>query len=45
MQQLTGLDASFLYMVTGAQFGHVGSVTLYDPSTTPGGSLYDVMRK
>ncbi len=45
MQQLTGLDASFLYMETGAQFGHVGSVTLYDPSTTPGGSLYDVMRK
>jgi WS/DGAT/MGAT family acyltransferase len=45
MQQLSGLDASFLYMETGAQFGHVGSVTLYDPSTTPGGSLYDVMRK
>ena len=45
MQQLTGLDASFLYMETGGQFGHVGSVTLYDPSTTPGGSLYDVMRK
>jgi WS/DGAT/MGAT family acyltransferase len=45
MQQLTGLDASFLYMETGAQFGHVGSVTLYDPSTTPGGSLYEVMRK
>jgi len=45
VQQLSGLDASFLYMETGAQFGHVGSVTLYDPSTTPGGSLYDVMRK
>jgi WS/DGAT/MGAT family acyltransferase len=45
MQQLTGLDASFLYMETGAQFGHVGSVTLYDPSTTPGGSLYDVLRR
>ncbi len=45
MQQLTGLDASFLYMETGAQFGHVGSVTLYDPSTAPGGSLYDGIRK
>ena len=30
MQQLSGLDASFLYMETGAQFGHVGSLTLYD---------------
>ena len=45
MQQLSGLDASFLYMETGAQTGHVGSVTLYDPSSTPGGSLYEVMRK
>ncbi len=45
MQQLSGLDASFLYMETGAQFGHVGSVTLYEPSTTPGGSLYEVMRQ
>ena len=45
MQQLTGLDASFLYMEQGGQFGHVGSVTLYDPTTTPGGSLYEVMRE
>jgi WS/DGAT/MGAT family acyltransferase len=45
MQQLTGLDASFLYMETGGQLGHIGSVTLYDPSSTPGGSLYDVIRR
>ncbi|MGI8709540.1 MAG: WS/DGAT/MGAT family O-acyltransferase [Acidimicrobiales bacterium] len=30
MKQLTGLDASFLYMETGAQFGHVSSVSVYD---------------
>ncbi|MGI8754443.1 MAG: WS/DGAT/MGAT family O-acyltransferase, partial [Acidimicrobiales bacterium] len=29
MKQLTGMDASFLYMETGAQFGHVSSVSIY----------------
>ena len=33
MQQLSGLDASFLYMETGPNFGHVGMVALLDPST------------
>jgi diacylglycerol O-acyltransferase len=45
MQQLTGLDASFLYMETGAQFGHVGSVGLYDASATPAGVLYERVRR
>ncbi|HXZ85458.1 MAG TPA: wax ester/triacylglycerol synthase domain-containing protein, partial [Myxococcota bacterium] len=44
MQQLTGLDASFLYMETGAQFGHVGSLTLYDPREAHEGSLYKALR-
>jgi len=35
VQQLTGLDASFLAMETHAVFGHVGSVCILDPSTSP----------
>jgi diacylglycerol O-acyltransferase / wax synthase len=45
MQQLSGLDASFLYMETGAQFGHVGSLTLYDPREAHEGSLYLALRR
>ncbi len=35
MQQLTGLDAAFLAMETHAVFGHVGSICVLDPSTSP----------
>jgi WS/DGAT/MGAT family acyltransferase len=35
VQQLTGLDAAFLAMETHAVFGHVGSVCILDPSTSP----------
>jgi diacylglycerol O-acyltransferase / wax synthase len=35
VQQLTGLDAAFLAMETDAVFGHVGSVTVLDPTTAP----------
>jgi len=35
VQQLTGLDAAFLAMETSAVFGHVGSVCVLDPSTSP----------
>ncbi|HVM27533.1 MAG TPA: wax ester/triacylglycerol synthase family O-acyltransferase [Mycobacteriales bacterium] len=35
MQQLTGLDAAFLAMETRSVFGHVGSVIVLDPSTSP----------
>ncbi len=35
MQQLTGLDAAFLAMETASVFGHVGSVCVIDPSTSP----------
>ena len=44
MQQLSGLDASFLHMETGAQFGHVGSLTLYDQREARDGSLYRALR-
>jgi WS/DGAT/MGAT family acyltransferase len=35
MRQLTGLDAAFLAMETRTVFGHVGSVCVVDPSTSP----------
>jgi diacylglycerol O-acyltransferase len=39
MKQLSGLDATFLYMETPSQFGHVSSVSVYerpaDPSYDP----------
>ena len=35
MQQLSGLDAAFLAMETSSVFGHVGSVCVLDPSTSP----------
>jgi WS/DGAT/MGAT family acyltransferase len=34
MQQLTGMDSSFLTMETPSQTGHVGSVYLFDPGAT-----------
>ncbi|HEU0101031.1 MAG TPA: wax ester/triacylglycerol synthase family O-acyltransferase [Mycobacteriales bacterium] len=35
MQQLSGLDAAFLAMETPSVFGHVGSICVLDPSTSP----------
>ena len=35
MKQLSGLDASFLYMETGSQFGHVSSVSIYERPDDP----------
>ncbi|MBT8085634.1 MAG: wax ester/triacylglycerol synthase family O-acyltransferase [Woeseia sp.] len=35
MQQLSGLDSSFLYMETGATPMHIGSIAIYDQSTAP----------
>jgi diacylglycerol O-acyltransferase len=35
LQQLTGLDATFLAMESGEVCGHVGSVCLLDPGTSP----------
>jgi WS/DGAT/MGAT family acyltransferase len=41
MQQLSGMDASFLNMEGPTTFGHVSSLTIYDPSTAPGGAGYE----
>jgi diacylglycerol O-acyltransferase / wax synthase len=37
MEQLSGQDASFVYMETANTPMHIGSVGIYDPSTAPGG--------
>lgn len=37
MQQLSAMDASFVYLETPATPMHIGSVGIYDPSTAPGG--------
>jgi diacylglycerol O-acyltransferase / wax synthase len=39
MRQLTSLDSQFLALETRRQTGHVASVAILDPSTTPTGSL------
>ncbi|GAC1437175.1 MAG: wax ester/triacylglycerol synthase family O-acyltransferase [Solirubrobacteraceae bacterium] len=39
MQQLTGVDAAFLYAETRAVYGHVSGLAIYDPSTRPGEQL------
>lgn len=38
MRQLSGIDASFLNVESPTTYGHVSSVTIYDPSTAPGGA-------
>lgn len=44
MEQLTGVDASFLNMETNSVFGHVSSMYTYDVSETPGGAGYEAVR-
>lgn len=39
MQQLSGQDASFVYLETPTTPMHIGSVGIYDPSTAPGGMV------
>jgi diacylglycerol O-acyltransferase len=39
MQQLSGLDASFLYFETANAPMHVGGLLIYDQSTAPGGAV------
>lgn len=36
MQQLTGLDTSFLNMENATTYGHVSGLAIFDPSTSPG---------
>ncbi len=44
MKQLSGLDASFLYMETGSQFGHVSSVSIYERPDDPSYDPFDAWR-
>ena len=37
MQQLSGMDASFVYLETPSAPMHVAGLSIYDPSTAPGG--------
>ena len=39
MRQLSGLDASFMYAETPSSPMHVASVSIYDQSTAPGGTV------
>lgn len=39
MEQLSGLDATFLYVETGNMPMHIGSLAIYDQSTAPGGKV------
>ncbi len=39
MEQLTGMDASFLYFETANAPTHIGSFAIYDQSTAPGGRV------
>jgi len=39
MQQLSGMDASFLYLETANSPMHIGGLSIYDPSTAEGGKV------
>ncbi len=39
MRQLTGLDTSFIYLESAATPMHIGSLSIYDQSTAPGGRV------
>ena len=39
MRQLTALDQQFLALEDSRNYGHVGALSIYDPSTAPGGQL------
>jgi diacylglycerol O-acyltransferase / wax synthase len=46
VEQLSGQDASFVYMETTSTPMHIGSVAIYDPSTAPDGKVRfkDILR-
>ncbi len=44
MKQLTGLDATFLYMETPSQFGHVSGLSIFAPPDQPGYDPYTAWR-
>jgi WS/DGAT/MGAT family acyltransferase len=45
MQQLSGLDNTFLTMEAGGQLGHVASLSLFDVSRMASGSLYEAIER
>ena len=45
VQQLSGLDATFLNIETPTQHGHVGGVVIVDPSTAPGSWDFDTIHQ
>ncbi len=45
MQQLSGLDNSFLVTETGGQLGHIGSLWLFDTKGLDGHSFFQVVRE
>ncbi len=45
MRQLSGIDNGFLAMEGPTNFGHVSSMTIYDPSGAPGGAGYEATYK
>ena len=44
MEQLTGLDATFLYLETPSLHMHVSMAAIFDPTTVPGGYSFDKLR-
>ena len=44
MKQLSGVDAAFLYMESGTQFGHVSGLGIFARPDDPDWSPYEVMR-
>ena len=46
MEQLQGMDASFVALETPSSPMHIGSILIYDPSTAPGGFVRfkDILR-
>jgi WS/DGAT/MGAT family acyltransferase len=45
MQRLTGLDATFLYPETPSAHMHVTGVSIFDPTTVPGGYEFEKVRE
>ena len=44
MQRLTGMDATFLYTETPASHMHVTGVSVFDPTTVPGGYEFEKVK-
>jgi len=45
VEQLTGLDATFLYLETPSLHMHVSMAAVFDPSTVPGGYSWEKLRE